>query len=170
MKKVALIIAQKGYQPVEYGVPKEILTNAGIEVVTVANEIGTAIAKDGSETEVEMTIDQVKASDFDGVFIIGGGGAMEYLNNEVVHELVRSFTESEKAYGAICISPRILAEAGVLKGKKATGWNKDDALAGILEKSGATLVVAPCVVDGNLVTADGPDSAEEFGRTILELV
>ena len=33
-----------------------------------------------------------------------------------------------KIVGAICYSPRILAKAGILKDKKATGWNDDHEL------------------------------------------
>jgi protease I len=55
----------------------------------------------------------------------------------------------------------------VLEGKKVTGWNGDDEAQGIFERAGAVLVSEHVVTDGNLVTADGPEAAEEFGRMIL---
>ncbi len=72
--------------------------------------------------------------------------------------------------GAICIAPTILAYAGVLEGKKATVWNQDGKQAEILTKNGAEFVDELVVVDGKIVTANGPPAAEAFGKKILEML
>ena len=112
----------------------------------------------------------VSTGDYDGLFIVGGEGALEHLDNETSHQLLKNWQATGKPYGAICISTRILAHAGVLQGKKATGWNGDGELGGILSAGGAEFVDKPVVVDGNVVTGNGPGAAGEWGSEIVKLL
>ena len=73
-------------------------------------------------------------------------------------------------YGAICISPRILANAGLLRGKRATGWNGDGELQEIFSSQNVTYEQSAVVTDGRVITADGPMSAGEFGQAIVDLM
>ncbi len=171
MKPILLVIAHEGFQPVEYDVPKRALLTSGFEVKTASDLLGTAIsAIDQEEAEVDLTLDSVAVSDYDGIFFIGGPGALEFLNNEKSYRVIQEAAKECKVWGAICISPRILAEAGVLKGRKATGWDDDGELVGILSGVGAEYIKEPVVVDGNLITASGPAAAEEFGREIVRVL
>ena len=64
---------------------------------------------------------------------------------------------------AICIAPVTLANAGLLKGRKATVYqSQTDALV----RGGAHYTKAAVQVDGRIITADGPDSATRFGEAI----
>lgn len=167
MKKVLLIIAHRGFQPVEYGTPRQVLTAAGIQVVTASNILGTAVSSMTNEpARVDVVLDEVKIDDYDGMFFIGGPGALANLDNEKSYRIISEVSASGKIWGAICISPRILAAAGVLENKKATGWDGDNELVGILAKAGAEYVRKPVVVDGNLITGNGPEAAEEWGTAI----
>lgn len=166
-KKVLLVIAHSGFQPQEYGDPKMILEEAGITVVTASDTAGPAISSFGNEVPVDLTISKVNPADYDGIFLIGGPGALQHLDNETTHQLLKKVAKDEKPWGAICISPRILAHAGVLSGKKVTGWNNDGKLDNILQTAKAAYTAEPYTEDGNLITADGPASAALFGEAIL---
>ena len=168
--KVLLIIAFQGFQPLEYEEPKKILQKAGVEVITGSDQTGTALSAIDKPVQVDIILDDVKIEDYDGVFFIGGPGALEHLDNEKSYRIIRELSESDKAWGAICISPRILAKAGVLENKKATGWNDDGQLDDILEQVGAEYVRQPVVADDKLVTGWGPDAAQEFGKAILKIL
>ena len=61
---------------------------------------------------------------------------MESLDNDISYNFLKQAQQHNISYGAICISPRILAKAGVLKGKKATGWNDDHELEGVFKEYG----------------------------------
>ncbi len=169
-KTVVLLIAHEGYQPVEYGVTKDVLEQAGINVLTASNKSGKATAKDNSMTTVDLTVDQINPHAVDGLFLIGGPGALEALDTPKVHTLLQQFMALNKPYGSICISSRILAKAGVLSNKKATGWDGDDKLNGIFDEHLVTYVREPSVIDGNIVTAEGPTAAERFGNNIIKAV
>jgi protease I len=170
MKKVLFIIAHTGYQPAEYGVPKQACLDAGFEVVTASDASGVATAKDNSTTEVDVVLSDVDAKEYDGIFMIGGSGALKHLD---VQETNRIFNEAmlhNMPYGAICISPRILAKAHVLIDKKATGWNGDGELEQIFAQNNVQYIQKAVVVDENIITASGPEAAEEFGNAIVALL
>lgn len=171
MKPILLVIAHEDFQPMEYSAPKRMLLASGFEVKTASDLLGTAIsAIDQEEVRVDVVLEDVVVSDYDGIFFIGGPGALEFLNNEKSYRVIREAAKECKVWGAICISPRILAAAGVLKGRKVTGWDDDNELVGILSGVGAEYIREPVVVDGNLITASGPAVAEEFGREIVRVL
>ncbi len=171
MKPILLAIAHEGFQPLEYSAPKKVLLASGLEVRTASDLPGIAVsALTQEEAKVDLTLDEVNASDFGGIFFVGGPGAWEFLNNEKTYRVIRDAAKECKVWGAICISPRILAAAGVLDGRKVTGWDDDGELAGVLLDVGAEYVKEPVVVDGNLITANGPAAAEEFGKKIVEII
>lgn len=117
-----------------------------------------------------MLISSINPAAYAGIFLVGGPGALENLDTEDVRSMVKKFADAGKAYGAICISPRILAGAGLLKGKKATGWDEDGELADIFKAGEVTYLKQPVVVDGNVITAVGPRVATEFAQAIVKLV
>jgi putative intracellular protease/amidase len=166
---IALAIAHKNYQPVEYGVTKKVLENAGYTILTVSDQPGIATATDGSTTAVQETIASCHAQALDGIFFIGGSGTMAHLDNESSYELLQKMHEDGKPIGGICLGTRVLAYAGVLTGKRATGWNGDNALPEIFKEYGVNYVKEPCVVDDDIVTAIDPTAALEFAENIITI-
>ena len=169
-ERVLLIVAFKDFQPVEFSNTKEELTNAGIVVDVASNKSGEAIASDGTKVKVDMKLIDVCVEKFDGIFIIGGPGALEHLNNDETLRIMRDAKAQGKLFGAICISPRILAEAGLMISHEATGWDGDGKLGEIYKKFDVVYKKQPVVIDGNIITASGPSAAEEFGKTIVKKI
>lgn len=170
MATVALLIAHEGFQQVEYGEPKRLLEAAGHTVVTVSDAAGEAVGKDGvTRVPVDMTLDALEVSAVDGVYAIGGPGALTHLDTQETNRIFNEAMLMQKPYGAICISPRILAKANVLTGKKATGWNGDGALEELFRINNVTYVQEPVVEDGQVVTADGPAAATAFGEALVRI-
>lgn len=169
MVTIILVIAHTGFQPREYSIPKKILTEAGFHVITASNKSGTATDSMGGTVKVDITLDTLNSQEYDGIYFVGGPGALDNLDNQTSYALLQAAQKALKPYGAICISPRILAHAGVLKNKQATGWDEDDQLANILKKAGATYVRKPVVVDGTVITATGPAAAQAFAESIVHL-
>jgi len=171
-KRVVFVVAHEGYHPLEYGIPKKMLQENGYTVITASNEPGFAIAKDGSSTKVDCLIEDLKPVDYDALYIIGGPGAEEALDNQIMYEVVQEANMAQKHLGAICYSPRILAKAGALITVTATGWNGDGALEEIFEEHGALYENVPCIIDHqtHIITAQGPKQAEEFARSIMEVL
>lgn len=169
-KKVLLVVASDGYQQKEYLEPKKILEENNVIVVTASDKAGGAVAKDLTTTPVDVTLDAITITDYAGIFFIGGSGAMKCLDNSQSYHLLSQAKKHNIPYGAICISSRILAKAHALEGKRATGWNGDNALPTLLTGYKATYVEKDFVIDGTVVTAVGPQAARDFGLAIVEVV
>ena len=171
MKKVLFIIAKENFRDEEYFIPKEILEKE-FEVKTASNTNAGNIALGflGGEAKVDLNYEDINIDDFDAIIFVGGQGAPKNLDNEISYKIAKETIEKNKLLCAICIAPTILAKAGVLKGKKATVWhselNKEPIK--ILEENGAIFVDEDVVEDGNIITANGPNSAKKFGNKILE--
>ncbi|MFH1541380.1 MAG: DJ-1/PfpI family protein [Elusimicrobiota bacterium] len=169
MKKVVMVIAKNGFRDEEYFQPKEILTKAKIEVITASSSDGTAKGMLGAAQNIDITIDEIDAKNYDAIIFIGGIGATEYFENEQAYKIIQETISSKKILGAICIAPVILAKVGVLKNKKVTVFSSKSEINEI-KKYGANYTGKNVEVDGSIVTASGPDAAKQFGIKILELL
>ncbi len=165
--KILLVVAHDGYQSLEYQIPKKTFEHAGFKVVTASNKPGKATAHDKSQTTVDITTEKAIAGDYSAIVFVGGSGALDNLDTMVSYQLITSAVDLEKLVAAICVSPRILAHAGVLTEVAATGWDGDEELADIYNEYGVTYVQAPVVSDQNFVTASGPAAAQDFADTIV---
>lgn len=170
MKSVLFIIAHNGFQDNEFGIPRDLLKAKGHKIVVASSDASPASSALGGKVTPDITIDEAmnRVDEFDAVIFVGGGGAREYFDSPVAHQIAR---DANNIIAGICIAPLILANAGVLDGKKATIWNdKNGTQSKLIESKGAVFVAMPVVVDGKLVTANGPSAAKEFGNRIAELL
>ncbi len=172
MKKVVLVVASRGYQQEEYNETYKVLLKAGVNVTIASDKLGLAVAHDGSTVKVDIALDALQPSQYDGIFLIGGRGAMrnKCLDTPVMYRILNEAFALGKAYGAICVSPRILAQAQVLRGKKATCWDDDGGTQEVFDAGLVTFVHEPVVVDGKIVTANGPLAAAAFGHAIITVL
>jgi 4-methyl-5(b-hydroxyethyl)-thiazole monophosphate biosynthesis len=84
-----------------------------------------------------------------------------------IHELLKKMVDSGKFAGAICAAPKVLAHAGVLKGKKATSY------PGFLDKMGlpdVTYTGKAVERDGKIVTGRGPGTAMDFALELIAML
>jgi len=169
MKTALFLIAKENFRDEELFEPKKILETAGIKTVITSIEAGTAKGSRGGTTEIDLPIRDVHIEEFDVLILIGGPGAVALANYEEVINLVKKAKELNKKLAGICIAPYILAKAGVLKDKKATSFPGEPAISEFL-KQGVTRVQEPIVEDENLITADGPHSAKDFGQKIISML
>lgn len=170
-KKVAIIIASKDFRDEEYFITKEVLESNNITVKTVSDE-NKAIGKFGGEAKVDITIDKLNIDNFDGIIFAGGSGALERLDNQVSYDICNECVEKEKILAAICISPVILANAGVLRGKKATVWSSNMDKSGIrsIQEKGASFEQKSVIADKNIITGENAEASKEFGEAIAKVL
>ena len=171
-KKIAMIIAFQDFRDEEYFIPRNIFINEGAKVGTVSSKKGKAVGSFGGEVEVDLTIEELNVSDFDGIVFVGGNGATKYIDDEECHQIAQSVVSGDKVLAAICIAPTILDRAGVLKDKKAVVWSStlDKSAVKILKEEGASYQTDPVVIDGKIITASGPQAARKFAETIVRIL
>ncbi|MGQ9704472.1 MAG: DJ-1/PfpI family protein [Actinomycetota bacterium] len=162
---VLLVVAQAGFQDIEYDAVRGGLLDAGYRVVTASPRGGRATGMSGVTVNVDLPLAQARAEEFAAVVFIGGEGAPSLYDDAEAHRVAREAVEQGKVLGAICLAPAILARAGLLEGKRATVYPsaKQELLDG-----GASYTGAGVEIDGRLITGDGPEASEQFARAIIE--
>lgn len=170
MSKVAMIIAFRDFRDEEYFIIKQVLEATGAKVTTVSTNLAKAIGVYGGETDVNLLVKDLEVQDFDAIVFIGGAGAYKYIEDPKCHQIALETVKENKVLGAICIASTILAKAGVLQGKKATVWSSsmDRSPIKILKEGGAIYQDEDVVVDGNIITANGPAAAKKFGEALCQ--
>ena len=163
-KKVVLL-AENHYQELELWVPYYRLKEEGAEVVVVGTGSSrTYTSKLGYPVDVNKEAKEIDMSKYDGV-VIPGGYAPDLMRRypEMVR-IVKEAHQKGKVIAAICHAGWMLASAGIVKGKKVTGFMaiKDDLI-----NAGANYVDEEVVTDGNLITSRKPDDLPAFCREII---
>ena len=116
--------------------------------------------------EVDKTIEEVDASDYDALLIPGGVGNPDLMRgDENMVQFVRSFFEQAKPVAAICHGPWMLVEADVVRGRKVTSW---PTLQTDIRNAGGEWVNEEVVTDKGLVTSRKPDDIPAFSRKMIE--
>jgi protease I len=168
--KVLYVIAPERFRDEELLEPKRILEQHGATVTVASTRGGTATGMLGAKVAVDCTVQQADAGSYDALVVAGGAGAPSHLwDSEPLRVIVKLLHAAGKPVGAICLSPPVLARAGILAGKRATTFPADRALVE-LKRGGATYVEEPVVLDGTIVTASGPEAAAAFGQTLVRLL
>lgn len=165
MASVLVPLAQ-GCEELEAVTIIDLLVRAGVEVVTAGLEAGPVTASRGVVLLPQMTLDEALRRDYDMVVLPGGmPGATNLDNDPRLHALLRKMADSGKFTAAICAAPRVLANAGLLSGKKATSY------PGHLDKMGLPDVEyrqEAVVQDGMVITSRGPGTAMDFALALIE--
>jgi len=169
-RRVLIVIAPERFRDEELAEPKRALESAGHLVTITSPRPGVATGMLGARVAVATSLALLDAKDFDALVIGGGGGAPSHLwDDEPLRALVRAMHAGGKPIGAICLAPPVLARAGVLSGKRATTFPDPPAIIE-LKRGGATCVDEPVVLDGTIVTGNGPDAAAAFAAALVHLV
>ncbi|CAL9009327.1 unnamed protein product [Prunus brigantina] len=182
-----LIICGDYVEDYEVTVPYETLKVLGchVDVVCPKKKDGdtcpTAIrdlegAQTYSETQgrnfvLTAEFESVDASSYDALVLPGGKDPEVLALNEDVIVLAKQFMEARKPDASICHGLETLVAAGVLQGKKCTGY---PGIKARVVSSGGTFVEADpidrCVTDGNLVTAAAWHGQPELISQLMTLL
>lgn len=167
-KKILMVIAQENFRDEEYLDPRKVFEKSGYDVTVASNSTDTARGMKGKKVKPDIAIADGNANDYDAIVVVGGGGSRQYLwENVKLRSIVKEAEKSGKVVAAICISPVVLAKAGLLKGKKTTVF-KDDTCIKALKKNGAKYEDKDVIREGKLVTGRDPRAAKKFGETVVE--
>ncbi len=168
-KKIAFL-ATDGFEQVELTKPWDAIRDAGATVELISIKSGKIQGVNHDENadtfEVDKTIEEVSASDYDGLVLPGGVFNPDALrlNNRAV-AFIRDFFDQHKPVAAICHGPWTLIEANVVKGRVMTSW---PSLRTDLTNAGAIWIDEECVCDQGLVTSRNPDDLPAFCAKAVE--
>lgn len=166
MSKLCAFFAP-GFEECEGLLVVDILRRGGVDVTIAA--VGEDRMVTGSHhiaVQADALASELDFADFDGIFLPGGmPGTLHLKENALVRQTALDFAAAGKAVSAICAAPTVLADLGLLEGKKATcypGFEKDMA--------GAETTGEEFVRQGNLLTGHALGAAIPFGLELLAML
>lgn len=166
MSRVCVFLAD-GFEEIEGLAVVDILRRAGIETEMVSvmgrKEI---LGAHGIRVEADSLFEEADAAGADMLVLPGGmPGTLNLKAHEGLLKLLKSFDSQGKYIAAICAAPSILAELGMLKGRKACSYTSfEDRL------EDAQVVREPAVTDGHITTGRGMGTAIPFALRLAALL
>jgi protease I len=163
--KIACLLAAD-FEDSEFRIPFDRLKAEGFQIDIIGITAGEALkGKKGKETvKAEKSIDEVKASDYQGMLIPGGGSPDRLRIDERVLHFVRSFDLLKRPLAAVCHGPQLLLSARLVAGRKLTAW---PTVRVDLELAGAKTVDDAVVIDQNWITSRKPDDLDKFSDALV---
>ncbi|MCU7893954.1 MAG: DJ-1/PfpI family protein [Candidatus Thiodiazotropha sp. (ex Lucinoma aequizonata)] len=165
MARVLVLLAQ-GCEELEAGTITDLLTRAGIEVVTAGLEAGPVKASRGITLVPDITLDAVMEEDFDMLVLPGGlPGADHFDADPRIHSLLQRLNQQGKFTAAICAAPKVLASAGLLDDHRASSY------PGVLDNMDLSQVdvqLERVISDDRVITSRGPGTAMDFALELIE--
>jgi cyclohexyl-isocyanide hydratase len=114
--------------------------------------------------EISATVSFAEAPPLDLLLVPGGPGQLSLMKHTVLMDFIRTSAQTSSWVCSVCTGALLLAQAGVLKGKRATThWLARDTL----RTFGVEVVDERYVFDGKLATAAGVSAGIDLA---LELV
>jgi len=158
------IVLSNGFEDIEAFTVVDVLRRAGISIDT-AGVPGTMISsKSGIRITTDKKFSEINVEEYDGIVIPGGEENVKNLINYMpLLSAIERLNSKGKLIAAICAAPTILAKLGMLRDKRATVY---PGLEKVLSYPRAEKVV----VDGNIITSQGPGTAMDFALQIVEFL
>jgi protease I len=164
-KKAVLIVASENFNERELFDTLRVFTASGIQNFIASTRTGFIKGAQGRGAEAKILLSQLNVDDYDAVVFIGGEGARGYFNNPAALNIAREAAGRGKVLAAISTAPSILANAGVLRGVRATGMISEGPL---LQLAGAIYTGTLVERQGFIITASGPEASVQFAGVIIE--
>ena len=144
MSKCYLLFAE-GLEECEGLITLDILRRAGLETYTVSiQEAHTVVGAHGVPITCDRTLPELLAAPPELVVLPGGmPGTTNLAKSPAVEALVRRTLEHGGRAAAICAAPSVLAQYGLLAGRRATCYPGFESKC-----TGAHMVDADVVTDG----------------------
>jgi protease I len=163
-KKIVMIIAERMFEASEFKELKDVFEQEGAKIIVACSTLSEA---SGSGLYVltvkpDILITDIETKNFNAIVFIGGIGCAEYFDNPIAHKIAKQALDQGKIIAAICGAPVILANAGLLQGKKATTSRSYN-----IKQKGAIYTGNPVERDGNIITANGPAASKQFAEKIV---
>ena len=165
--KQSYIFLADGVEEVEAVATVDALRRAGMDVTTVSIADSPVVTgATGQKLVADSLINDINPTDAEWIIIPGGvPGAPNLHADKRVNDIITTHWNAGGRVAGICAGPAVvLAPTGILKGRKATCY---PGLQQALIDGGATYVKAPVVVDGTLITSEGPATTLDFAEAII---
>jgi protease I len=165
------ILATDGVEDPELREPKKALEAAGAQTTLFAPKAGKIYSMkhhDKAESfDVDETLEQAKAENFDAVLLPGGALNADTLRVQPrAQQFVREMDQNGKPIAVICHAPWLLISADLVRDRTLTSYHtiQDD-----VRNAGGKWQDEEVVRDKNWVSSRQPSDIPAFNKAMIEL-
>ena len=166
MSRVYAFLAD-GFEETEAIAVIDLIKRGGIDIEMVSvmgrKEV---VGAHNIKIEADSLVEDIDIDNADMLFLPGGmPGTTNLKEDENVRKAVQEAYDDGRYVAAICAAPTILADMGLLKGKRATCYPDMES-----EIEDAYLTGAPVATDENIITSQGVGTAIDFALKLIEVL
>ena len=162
-----LVFLAKGFETIEFSGFIDVMgwakTDFGCDVEVVTGGFNEkVISSFNIPVLVDKTIDEISVDEYDALAIPGGFEVFGFYEEAYEEKLLNRIA-------TVCVGALPVGKSGVLKDRKATTYHLGGAVKQkVLQSFGAIIVNEPIVVDDNIITSCGPQTASGVALLLLE--
>lgn len=164
MTRALIVLPSESFSESEYSVLIEKLKAEGFEV-QVACSHHEAYATGDLVVKANLTLEEVKPEDYELVVFVGGVGSKEYWRSPTAQKIAEQAHDAGNVVAAGRSATVILANAGLLKDRHATG---PLSLADTLRAQGADYTTHEVAEDHNIVTLRRWEGLRPYADILIE--
>lgn len=142
------------------------ITPASTQVFIIAGGNKPVQAFNGLKIIPDITLDECPPLDI--LIVPGGKGRNIAMHDIALKSFITRQASTAMYIASVCTGAFLLAEAGLLEGRRATTYHT--ALAELAAYPNVTVEKRKVVQDGNIITAAGVSSGLELGFYLLNLL
>lgn len=165
-KKIGIVLYPE-FEALDVFGPVEMWGNLpDYQVVTVSEHGGAVKSVQGVETNATYSF--ANAPQFDILMVPGGMGSRAEVHNPAMLEFIRKQNKQSTWTTSVCTGSAILAQAGILKGYKATSNKLAYEFATNQDPDVVWQRNARWVIDGKYVTSSGVSAGTDMALGLVE--
>lgn len=162
------ILLADGFEDMEALTPLDVLRRANIDARLVSLAGTTVTSSHALTVTVDGLINGVSLPDCDMLVLPGGPGVETLKASQPVLDLLTQANEQGKLVAAICAAPAILAELGLLRGRRAVSH---PSCHEVLRKHGAHILEDTTVThDQHIITANAAGASLDFALKLVSML
>ena len=163
-QKRALVLVFDGIEEVEALAPVDVLRRAGVE--TMMASLGGSKSVTGRNSisfDADTFFEDIEPESFDLLFLPGGPGVLELVDDERVSRILLSFEQSRKPIAAISLPPRYWQLlVFLMDGRHTSHLSVRSELPRPSDE--------PIVISDHILTSQGAGTAIDFGLELARLL
>lgn len=163
-----LVVLAPGAEEIEAVTVPDVLVRAGQQVI-VASTTDVPLVKGsrGIPLGAHTVLDLVRHQIFDLIYLPGGGGsAAIHRDDQRIQDLMEAQLTAGRLLAVICAAPIALVPRGLCRARRLTSY---PGVRAQVEPHCAAWIDQRVVVDGNLITSQGPGTSLALGLELARV-
>ena len=164
-KNIIIFVPSVDFRDEEYFDSRKLFDSVGFNVNVASTVMADCIGILNGKVKPDYLITDIDFVDWDAFIFIGGSGAISFYNDIFLQKIIQDAVSFRKIIASTSNAVIVLANAGVLRGRRVTATKNEEVLLG---HKGAFFSSRRVEYDNRIITCNGYESASQFARSIIK--